>query len=159
MTSFAPFISINSLTDTEIVILKSLAGLMIPASELYDVPSADDEAIFQDIVETSKRRGETLARSLATIQEYAVKTENQDFVELSTEMQLSTIHTIKTTDPELLSPIIEVTVQCYYRDDRVMRSLGMPTHSPYPRGYQIVQGDWSLLDTVKNRNSKIWRDT
>jgi len=44
-----------------------------------------------------------------------------------------------------------VVLQCYYRDDRVLRSLGLELRAPFPNGYTLEQGDWSLLDPVKAR--------
>jgi hypothetical protein len=49
-----------------------------------------------------------------------------------------------------------VVLQCYYRDDRVMRALGQEPRSPFPKGHVVEQGDWSLLDPVKNR-APFWR--
>jgi hypothetical protein len=40
---------------------------------------------------------------------------------------------------------------CYYRDDRVMVSLGLEARPPFPKGYVLEQGDWSLLDPVRAR--------
>jgi hypothetical protein len=48
-------------------------------------------------------------------------------------------------------------LQCYYRDDRVMRSLGIEPRSPYPKGRVLEQGDWSLLNRVRDR-PRMWRD-
>jgi len=45
---------------------------------------------------------------------------------------------------------------CYYRDDRVMRSLGIEPRPPFPGGFAVEQGDWSLLDPVKAR-APFWR--
>ena len=39
-------------------------------------------------------------------------------------------------------------LQCYYRDDRVMRALGLEPRPPYPKGHVLEQGDWSLLDNM-----------
>ena len=50
-----------------------------------------------------------------------------------------------------------VILQCYYRDDRVLQSLGLEARPPFPRGYTLEQGDWSLLDAVRAR-AKLWRD-
>ena len=38
------------LTEAESADLRCLAGMIIPASTKYDVPGADDETIFSDIV-------------------------------------------------------------------------------------------------------------
>jgi hypothetical protein len=48
-------------------------------------------------------------------------------------------------------------LQCYYRDDRVMRSLGIEPRSPYPKRRVLEQGDWSLLNRVRDR-PRMWRD-
>jgi hypothetical protein len=47
--------------------------------------------------------------------------------------------------------VTRATVQCYYRDDRVMRSLGMEVRPPFPQGFEVERGDWSLLDPVRSR--------
>src|SRR6516162_1999713 len=41
--------------------------------------------------------------------------------------------------------------------DRVMRSLGLEPRPPYPKGFEVEQGDWSLLDPVRAR-PKLYRD-
>ena len=38
-----------------------------------------------------------------------------------------------------------------------MRSLGMEVRPPFPKGFQVEPGDWSLLDAVRSR-PKIYRD-
>jgi hypothetical protein len=52
--------------------------------------------------------------------------------------------------------LTRVVLQCYYRSDRVLRSLGLELRPPFPKGYGLDQGDWSLLDPVKARPS-MWR--
>jgi len=44
-----------------------------------------------------------------------------------------------------------VAFECYYRDERVMQSLNMDNRPAFPQGYEVEQGDWSLLDPVKKR--------
>lgn len=46
-----------------------------------------------------------------------------------------------------------IVAQCYYRDDRVMTSLGMELRAPHPKGYEVATGDWSLLEPVRRRQS------
>ena len=45
----------------------------------------------------------------------------------------------------------------YYRDDRVLLALGLEARAPFPKGYTLEQGDWSLLDAVRHR-APFWRD-
>ena len=58
---------------------------------------------------------------------------------------------------EALKSLTSVILQCYYRDDRVMRSLGMEPRPPFPKGLEVEQGDWSLLDPVRER-PKFYRE-
>jgi hypothetical protein len=50
-----------------------------------------------------------------------------------------------------------VVLSAYYRDDRVLRALGHEARAPFPKGHEVEQGDWSLLDPVKRR-AAFWRD-
>jgi glycine/D-amino acid oxidase-like deaminating enzyme len=50
-----------------------------------------------------------------------------------------------------------VILGAYYRDDRVLQSLGLEARAPFPKGYALEQGDWSLLDAVRER-PPLWRD-
>ena len=56
-----------------------------------------------------------------------------------------------------VATLSRVILQCYYRDDRVVRSLGLEPRAPFPKGHTLEQGDWSLLDPVRAR-PKMWRD-
>ena len=38
-----------------------------------------------------------------------------------------------------------------------MESLGMEARPPFPKGYEVEQGDWSLLDPVRAR-PKMYRE-
>ena len=53
--------------------------------------------------------------------------------------------------------LVRVVLQCYYRDDRVLRSLGLELRAPFPKGYTLKEGDWSLLDPVKARAGTLRR--
>jgi hypothetical protein len=52
--------------------------------------------------------------------------------------------------------LTRIVLLCYYRDDRVMLSLGLEPRPPFPKGHEIEQGDWSLLDPVRAR-APFWR--
>ena len=57
-----------------------------------------------------------------------------------------------------LAGVLEAAAaRCYYRDDRVMASINMEARPPFPKGYLVEQGDWSLLDPVRARG-RIFRD-
>jgi hypothetical protein len=51
-------------------------------------------------------------------------------------------------ETELLQTL---TVQCYYRDARVMQALNIDVRPPFPHGYIQEPNDFSLLEPVRKR--------
>jgi hypothetical protein len=141
-----------TLTDAEARDLRALAGLMIPASTIYNVPGADDDAIFADIVKSLERDTEDTRTALA----YLMKLSGGAFADLPPDRRRDVAATFKKEGGAPLFALNRVVLLCYYRDDRVMRSLGQEPRSPFPKGHVVEQGDWSLLDPVKKR-APMWR--
>ena len=141
-----------TLTDAEVRDLRALAGHMIPASATYKVPGADDDMIFADIVKSLERDFDAARTALA----HLAKLSGGDFAGLAPARQAEVAATFKAEGGGPLGALNRVVLLCYYRDDRVMRSLGQEPRPPFPKGHDVEQGDWSLLDPVKKRTS-IWR--
>ena len=130
-------------TKDELDALAQIAGLIIPASAEFGVPGADDPAIFADLVKTAAPYRNQLSLALNGFAGAASASDPGS--------------AFRQTFPQEAALIQGLLVQCYYRDDRVMRSLGMEVRAPFPSGFQIEDGDWSLLDPVKER-SQLYRD-
>lgn len=142
----------ETLTAPEIRDLRALAAIMIPASATYGVPGADDELIFADIVKSLERDtadARTALRQLIALSGGA-------FADLAPERRAEVAARFKQEGGAPLFALNRVVLLCYYRDDRVMRSLGQEPRSPFPKGHVVEQGDWSLLDPVRNR-PPMWR--
>ncbi len=133
--------------------LRSIAGLMIPASEEFRVPGADDPAIFADIEKSIGRDMADIKKALAKITELG----GGAFSDLDATRKQATADSFQATAGALATTLGRVILQCYYRDDRVVRSLGLEPRPPFPKGHTLEQGDWSLLDPVRAR-PKMWRD-
>lgn len=140
------------LTASEIRDLRELAGLMIPASTEYNVPGADDEAIFGDILASLERDADEVRTALGYLQTLS----EGNFAEAAQDRRAEIVARLKADTGPAVSALNRVVLLCYYRDDRVMRSLGLEPRSPFPKGHAVTQGDWSLLDSVRNR-PPIWR--
>ena len=52
---------------------------------------------------------------------------------------------------------LPLLLQSYYEDHRVQVIYGRRPGVPFPEGYILEQGDWSLLDQVKTK-SAIYRE-
>lgn len=142
----------ETLTAPEIRDLRALAAIMIPASATYGVPGADDELIFADIVKSLER---DTADAQAALRQLAALSGGA-FADLSPQRRTEVAARFKQEGGAPLFALNRVVLLCYYRDDRVMRSLGQEPRSPFPKGHVVEQGDWSLLDPVKKR-PPMWR--
>jgi hypothetical protein len=142
----------NALTPAQRDDLRVVSAMMIPASAEYDVPGADDGAIQADILATlgrdSKRVGEAL--------DHLARLAGMPLAQLDQARRDAVAKDFRSSGGAAAATLIRVVLQCYYRDDRVLRSLGLELRPPFPKGHALEQGDWSLLEPVKARPS-MWR--
>jgi hypothetical protein len=143
----------DELTPADVRDLRRLTGFMIPAAPEYRVPGADDAAIFADIVRSLGRDQRHVRKALAMLRGIA----GDEFAELAdAEAEKAAMALLRREGPEITA-LGRSVLQCYYRDDRVMRSLGLEPRAPFPKGNVLEHGYWSLLGAVRNR-PRMWRD-
>lgn len=143
----------QSLTPEQQRTLACVAAQMIPASAEYNVPAADDPAILADILNSLGRDAPAVRDALARLDALAAGR----FDALPRPRQEAVAAAFRAEGGTPAATLARVILQCYYRDDRVMRSLDMEPRPPFPKGHVVEQGDWSLLDPVRQR-AKMWRD-
>jgi len=137
----------DKLTAEQTRDLRALAGSIIPPSATYGVPGADDEKIFSDILNSLERDSDDICRALAQLATLA----DGAFANLEPARRTEVAATFRETGGAPLAALVRVVLLCYYRDDRVMRSLGQEPRPPFPGGHVVEQGDWSLLEPVRRR--------
>lgn len=140
------------LTSSQRDDLRTIAGLMIPASAEYDVPGADDPAVQADIIAT-------LGRDLSAVRaalDHLARLAELPLAALDARRLGAVVTEFRAAGGVPAAALSRVVLQCYYRDDRVLKSLDLEPRAPFPTGYPLEQGDWSLLDVVKTR-APMWR--
>ena len=125
---------------------------MIPTSAEFDVPGADDPVIQADIVATLGRDTALVREALDQFARLA----GQALADLDPARREAVAVELRASGGDAVMPLTRVVLQCYYRDDRVVRSLGLEPRPPYPKGHVLEDGDWSLLDPVRAR-PPMWR--
>lgn len=143
----------TGLTSEELRDLRRLAGFMVPASTEYGVPGADDPAIQDDIVRSLGRDRRDVRQALALLREIA----GGDFAALDAARAEAAAMALLGRENPVTLALGRAVLQCYYRDDRVIRALGLEPRAPFPAGHALEQGNWSLLDAVRGR-PRMWRD-
>jgi len=132
----------------DMIVPPSADGRMPGAAEVgvpaYLFAEAPDTLpmLCQELEELDRRSRGRFARGFAELEEYERK---------------SLIEEMRAQEPSFMSRLSMETLACYYQHDRVLEGLGMEARPPYPKGYQVVQGDLSLLEPVRARG-KIYRD-
>ena len=132
--------------------MRAFAATMIPASTEYSVPGADDDLIFADMTRDLGRDHADVAAALARLDALS----DGAFADLPADRRLAIANQWRTEGGPAFQSLTRVVLLAYYRDDRVMRSLGQEPRPPFPKGHVVEQGDWSLLDPVRKR-APLWR--
>jgi hypothetical protein len=140
------------LTPTQSEDLRVIAGLIIPASAEFDVPGADDPTIQADILATLGRDTDHVREALDELARLA----GAPLAALDPARSEAVAIQLRAKGGAAVATLTRVVLQCYYRDDRVVRSLGLEPRPPYPKGHVLEDGDWSLLNPVRAR-PPLWR--
>ncbi len=141
--------------NRELILLRRLAGAIIGASDEFQIPGADDDIIFNRLLERAAPAAVKLRISMADFFEQfggvasVAMLDDEDFGQMTVEIQRKR-HSFS-------SSIMTLVAQSYYEDPRVLLSLGKEARPPFPEGNHLEQGDWSLLDEVKKRKP-MYRD-
>jgi hypothetical protein len=143
----------NELTSAQRDDLRTVAAMIIPASDAYKVPGADDPAIQADMLATLGRDTALVTQAL----DHLARLAGQPLAELDTAKRDGVAQEFRATGGAAAATLVRVVLQCYYRDDRVLRSLGLELRAPFPKGYALQEGDWALLDPVKARRARLRR--
>jgi hypothetical protein len=142
----------STLTRAQRDDFRTIAGMIIPASAEFDVPGADDPAIQADILATLGRDAGLVREALDELARLA----GSPLADLDLDRREAVATELRAKGGAAVATLTRVVLQCYYRDDRVVRSLGLEPRPPYPVGHVLEDGDWSLLDPVRTR-PPMWR--
>src|SRR3954451_17946886 len=111
----------NVLTPAQRDDLRVIAGMMIPESREYNVPGADDAAIQADILATLGRDTDSVRAALDLVARLAGSSLGQ----LDDARRDAVAREFRASGRVPAATLIRVILQCYYRDDRVLRSMNL----------------------------------
>ena len=142
----------TGLTQAQREDLRTIAAMMIPESAEYRVPGADDQRIQADILATLGRDTLRVREAL----DHVARLAGAPLAALDGQRREAVVREFRASGGAAAATLARVILQCYYRDDRVLKSLNLELRPPFPLGHTLEQGDWSLLDPVKARPAS-WR--
>jgi hypothetical protein len=128
-------------------VLRCLAATVLPASPTLDIPGADDAQIQVEVRNTLAARIDATRHALACLEAMT----GMPFCDVPEGSRLPLAEDFRVRHPREAALLFGGILQGYYRDDRIMRSLGMESRPPFPQGFEVPDGDRSLLDPVRAR--------
>lgn len=145
-----------SFSDAQTDALNVLMDLLIPASRDGRMPAAKSLAIYADIGDLPDKDRALLESGLAETEARSLKRHGVGFAHLNADDAKALIDGLRSEGAPFIQCFITQTVGRYLAHDRVMPLIGLEARPPWPKGNTVAQGDWSLIDVVRNR-SKIYR--
>lgn len=127
-------------------LMRYLAGAAIPADTTRGLPAADDEVIFGRLLSKATSRAAHLSPLMASV-DIAPGADDKALQAWSEEL----VSRWTPQDAGLLTRLLPLLLQAYYEDSRVQQVYQRRPGPPFPQGYDVIQGDWSLLDGVRDR--------
>ena len=135
--------------------LIALLNLIIPASEDGKMPGANDVGFLSYI--NNENVLSFIKEGLIRIIDESHNHYDQEFSALSDVQQSEIVNGLKRELFRFFKNLTTHVVQCYYQHDDVLKAIGLEARPPFPKGYEVEEGDILLLESVYYRG-KIYRD-
>lgn len=144
-------------TDAQQATLNALMDLMIPASPDARMPAASSLGLYDAPLTMRARPRADLARGLDALATLATSRYGRAFAELDGADAMALVDDMRSSDAAFVTAFTVETMARYVQNDGVMAELGLEPRPHWPQGHEVPQGDWSLLEPVRERGA-IWRE-
>ena len=135
----------------------AILDMIIPASDDGRFPSAAEMDVLGYIAKTDLQLLDTVRIELDRLNAVSEDLYGVVFGDAGETHRQGLLDEKRGVEPQFLGGLALQTVTLYYQDDRVMEAIGMEARPPFPKGYEVVAGDLSLLDPVRARG-QVYRD-
>ena len=147
----------QTLTSAQRATLDIVLNMIVPPSADGRMPGAAEVGVPAYLSSEAPDALPVLRQELEQLDRSSLERFARGLAELGEGERQTLIGEMRAQAPSFMSRLAMETLACYYQHDRVLEGLGREARPPYPKGYQVVQGDLSLLDPVRARG-KIYRD-
>lgn len=135
----------------------ALLDELIPARDA-SIPGAGSLGIGEAIEPKLGDASALVASGLADLDAKARERGAVDFAELAPDERASLVGEVATAHPGFIELLVFHAYTTYYQNPRVAIAIGLGPDPPYPDGFELEEGDLGLLDPVRQRDKKMYRD-
>ena len=98
-----------------------------------------------------------LVDGLKLIEVTSGRSGSEAYGELDDDARDQVLRDVESTSPEFFDELVRLTYVGYYSQPRVAAALGLEARPPQPLGFDMQQGDLSLVENVRKRGP-VYRD-
>ena len=140
-------------SDAQIELVTEVLNRIIPANE--ELPGAGEIAVnyLDEVVGGSPQLKRIFNHGLSQIEVGAYRMYTQDFPGLSGEQIDVVLRQVEVDEGEFFDLLVRQTYNGYYTDPRIVELLGLEARPPQPLGHRVDQGNFTLVENVKNRGT------
>ena len=139
------------LSEAQQKTLAAVLNLIIAPSDDGRMPGAAEYDIWGYIHDAASTLAPVVRDELERLDTQARLQQGKPFATLDGAARQTLVEQMRAAEPGFMRDLARQTVACYYQQDRVLAAIGMPPRPPFPLGYEVAEGDLSLLDPVRAR--------
>jgi len=139
------------LTEEQSISLTKLLNMIIPPNDVKGLPGAGELDFVGYVREFDPNQLEAVQKELDLLNNYSKSQFKRIFSDLDQKEREYLVDRLRNDNKTFAQSITFQTMACYYQDDNVMRTLGMDSRPPFPKGNEVVSGDLNLLDPVRKK--------
>ncbi len=137
--------------------LPLLLNMIIPPDKEKGMPGAGELDFVSYICEFEPNQIEAIQRELNILEQESQRQYKNTFADLDPIDRERLVDQLRKLNAQFAQTIVVQTMACYYQNDQVVIALGMEVRPPFPKGNEVIAGDLSLLDPVRER-AQLYRD-
>ena len=138
-------------SEAERAALDVLMDLLIPASADGRMPAARTLRLYDNIATMRSRERTILGDGLAELDRRALAELGVAFAKLDEARAKALVDAMREEGSAFVQTFVAQTVGRYVSHPSVMPLLGLEVRPLWPQGNVVAEGDWSLLDVVRER--------
>ncbi len=146
-----------SFNQTQMATLNVLIDLLIPASRDARMPSAKSLSLYKDINDLPPKDRLLFEDGLADIELRSMKLYDKAYSQLLVDDAKALVEILRSEGSPFIQSFMTQTVGRYLAHDEVVVLIGLEARPLWPKGNTVAEGDWTLLDVVRNR-PKLYRE-
>ncbi|MBL8381340.1 MAG: gluconate 2-dehydrogenase subunit 3 family protein [Burkholderiales bacterium] len=136
--------------------LDVLMDSLIPASPDRRMPAARSLALYDNVATMRATDRRLLGEGLAELDRRAAEAHGAPFALLDAAKAQAIVDAVRKEGLAFVQTFVAQTVGRYVSHPAVMPLLGLEARPLWPTGNVVTEGDWTLLDSVRQRK-KIYR--